>query len=210
MSATAFTVTEFGITLISDGAAWDLQTGEIVRLNSRKVWKLSPSVGLVWMGVTVSTTDQIVRSLAGLSAEQAIHQVARTLKAGLTKEDLQVLDDNNPFNIFTFGYEGGRLNYWRLFYHKDRFTPVFKGCLKPGQNGALVVDGNSPPWGALTRKYWKMYNPGSDSEVELIQAIEKTTYQAFTEMVAICKAEGKNVGGEIFMETIRPNNYGKT
>ena len=190
MSASAFIVDFSKIVLLSDGYAYPLTGDHILEsTNARKVWKLRSSTGLVWMGSRPNSIDQIVESTFGMDAQRAIHKIAKVLEKGLPPEALALLDDNNPFNIFTFECKPTGTDYFRLFYHIDRFSPTYKGKIPPGTVGCLSVNENPPEFEVLTRKHH-----------QLGKTMEQTAKDAFAEFIELCNDE--RIGGEIFMETI--------
>ena len=206
MSASAFAVSELGTVLLSEGIAY-YPEGKIAAKNARKVWKLSNSVGLTWMGKRPSIIDELATSTKGLNGKTAIHRIAKILEISFKDrpEVLKHLEDH-PYNIFTFQCRQGYTEYWRLFYPEDKFTPIYKGNLKPGMSGALVVDvTDNTPFQKMANKLWPKYKKRFASHEEALEAYKRTNREAFIEMVDMYKAEGKRVGGEIFMETIRPS-----
>jgi hypothetical protein len=190
MSASAFISAPDCLVLLSDGNAYPLTGKHVISSTSAcKVWKLRQSTGLIWMGARPENINEIVESVKGMDAESSIHKIANILKEGLTAEMLAILDDNNPFNIFTFERKAGGTDYYRLFYHTDKFTPTYKGKLKPGNVGCLSVAENAPDFGELTRKYQQ---PG--------KTVETIAHEAFTELIELCNDD--RIGGKIFIEKI--------
>ena len=196
MSATAFIVQDDLAVLVSDGYIY--QNGKIIDQSSRKVWKLSATTGLVWMGTQFESVDRIITSVTGKDGKAAIDTVAVQIEKDI-KDNPQWLDrvDREPFNIFTFEWKGGECHRWRLFYPEDQFIPFHKGIVPSGSQGVLIPEADvkeaSRLFQQLIPRKWKMYRP----------SLERTAKESFQRMVEFYHAEGVPVGGEIFTETIQ-------
>jgi hypothetical protein len=202
MSATAFY--NFGpfTVLLSEGYAY--RDGEIMERDARKIFPLSGSTALLWMGTRFEPIDAIINPVKGMNASDAIHNVANQLKDAIqgNSEFEDHLNNDRPFNIFTFEYEGEQLFYHRLFWVEDRFTPREKRELKPGMNGVLIVDpANDEEAQKMFKAGVRRYMDGrTHTEGEFIKA----TTKSFTAMVDHFNKAGVHVGGRIFQQTIKP------
>ncbi len=186
--------------LLSDGCGYD--NGKVTSLNTRKVWTLSESVGLIWMGRRFGPIDKIIDSQKGRTAENALKGIGEILKHTINgnEEIEEFLDNDNPYNIFSLEYNNGLLEIYRLFWCKERYNPIHYQTFEPGMNAFMAVEqGKTEEGMALFKKFLK---DKTDRTAFSVKSITKAIHDSFSDTIKKLKDQGVQVGGQIFIDTL--------
>lgn len=197
MSTAAFTITQFGITIITDGRTYN-QEGETLSTNYPKVCRLSDGVALIWLGWLANQTDDIISHFKGRrDAEGIISEIHEILESGLDETELSKITGNGT-GISTLSYENGVATHRRVQIRDGKFTRHFQ-MHRPPTNACIMVDCDNPEWPRFLKEASRAGNDSGDP----IEIQEEIVYNAFENMLEYHK-DNKFIGGQIFIETITP------
>lgn len=197
MSTAAFTITQFGITVITDGLTYSRD--EIIEsTDSPKVWKLSNEVALLWMGWRANQIDEIVSHFEGRrDTEGVISEIHEILENGLDETELSKITENGT-GISTLSYENGVATHRRLQIRDGEFNRHSQ-THRPPTNGCIMAGCDNPRW----EKFLKAASRAVNGSGDPVQVQEEIVYQAFEHMLDYHK-DNKLIGGQIFIETLSP------
>lgn len=191
MSIIAITHTGDSIHCLSDGRSASEATREVNSLDRPKVYKVSPSCCMFWLGYAPTNTSeqQLLDRIKGYGTVSAARKTEAFMNRYITPEWQAKLIGPDRFHtcVLIVGYQAPLSVIWQIDSENPDWTP----------EGHKLTKGNH----AIM---------GYDKETSDLQRYEKNLEQlgdpkkAFTKTVRYFESIGKPVGGTIFMETIKP------
>lgn len=200
MSAVAITISDDGqqVILASDGMT--RQGGKIHSLNSSKILKVNDTIACLWMGVGKHPCGEAVAEEAQSadSVKEVAEIVAKTLKHFYDRPSTRHILDSHTFWVLIVGYDRTGFNAFRVWKEDPagRYTPV-RQDLPPGTIGCKTATREPQETDfqrLLATKYWPLYQPNLEYSVKV----------AFTAMVETYNKQGELCGGQLFIETLKP------